>query len=970
METKRSYPMRRIFLVLLCPFQLLAQSESPNVADPAIYSYANPAEGREGHRYSDHPINEFRLYDFYQRQADYYIETGEDPEIIPAYPGMEAGLNGHWGRYNQFDLYDDIWSRMDNGPIVTSVIRQGRDQLVKAINLTLGEDQSVFATFDQLQMSYRMVWKDEFLTYPEVRWGMMGLVQPATDPMLQSWSNAWSKTTQWGNVYETSELDYHGFFRHGNKAVFSYKVHGTAVLESPDAIRADKDAIFVRTLHFPKGIQNLNLKFFKHPTEHRPTPVENVKGLILTALNTLPGSYGLAVKSSDHLEGFTIEQSDDGYLYLAISDLKAGTTLTTYSWKTEQELPKIQVVIQAHDPVELNDYIRGGPTHWPEEFTMTGELGEGNDPYVIDTIPVPIENPFASPMYLSGVSFFENGDAAVATFFGDIWLVKGIDDGLEKVTWKRIAQGTNQPLGLEVVDGKIYAICKDQITIFHDLNGDEEIDYFENFCNSFITSPGGHDYNTGLQRDAEGNFYFATKHAGIYQVSPDGKKIKIIADGLRNPNGIGVAPDARIWVTPQEGQWNPTSMIFHVKQGDFFGHSYHTQNKKIEPATAYVPRGIDNSTGGQLYITTDKWGPMEDKLISLSYGTNTHYLVLEDTSGPRAQGAVVPLKGDFISSIHRARINPIDEQVYAVGLQGWGNYSQTHGSFERIRYTGKPVYHPVGFQVFQNGIRVDFDQPLFSRGTESVEDIFAQQWEYIYTMGYGSPEFSIRNKGTFGHDRLNITSTHVFNDGKSIFVEIPDLVPAMVVYLRMHLRFTNGIPYKTDLFATALHLGKAFKDFPNPLPIVPGKPQEIELTLKMPPPIPDIEPGSDQPGRPILLKAITGLMYDKTRISASPGERISLTLENTDVMPHNWVMVRYEGYVNVGEKADLMVSDPDAAAKQYIPEDRDIMHFTRLLNPGEKQTIHFNAPIAPGHYPFLCTFPGHWKVMRGYLIVY
>ena len=96
METKRSYPMRRIFLVLLCPFQLLAQSESPNVADPAIYSYANPAEGREGHRYSDHPINEFRLYDFYQRQADYYIETVEDPEIIPAYPGMEAGLNGHW----------------------------------------------------------------------------------------------------------------------------------------------------------------------------------------------------------------------------------------------------------------------------------------------------------------------------------------------------------------------------------------------------------------------------------------------------------------------------------------------------------------------------------------------------------------------------------------------------------------------------------------------------------------------------------------------------------------------------------------------------------------------------------------------------------------------------------------------------------------------------------------------------------
>ena len=970
METKRSYPIHILFLMLFAPLQLMAQTEALNVADPFIHSYADPAGEREAHRYSDHPINEFRLYDFYQRQADYYIETGEVPEIIPAYPGMEAGINGHWGRYNQFDLYDDIWSRMDNGPIVTSVIRQGGDQLVKVINLKLGEDQSVFATFDQLQLSYRMVWKNEFLTYPEVRWGMMGLVQPASNPFLQSWSNAWSKTTQWGKNYEADEVDYKGFFRYEDKAVFSYNILGTVVLETPDAIRIDRDAIFVRTLQFPEGAQKVNLKFFKHPGETQPYSVEKMNEILLTVIGTRSGSYGLAVKSSNKLEGLKIERSDDGYLYLAISNLEAGTTLTTYSWKADQELPQIQQAIQAHDPVDLNDYIRGGPTHWPEELSMSGEIGDGDDPYVIDTIPVPIESPFASPMYLSGVSFFENGDAAIATFFGDIWLVKGLDDKLEKVTWKRIAQGTNQPLGLEVVDGKIYAICKDQITIFHDLNGDEEIDYFENFCNSFITSPGGHDYNTGLQRDAEGNFYFATKHAGIYKVSSDGKKIKIIADGLRNPNGIGVAPDGRIWVTPQEGQWNPTSMIFHVKQGDFYGHSYHTQDKMIEPATSYVPRGIDNSTGGQLYITTDKWGPMKDKLISLSYGTNSHYLMLEDTSGPRVQGAVVPLKGDFISSIHRARVHPIDKQVYAVGLQGWGNYSQTHGSFERIRYTGKPVYHPLGFQVFQNGIRVDFDYMLSSSNSESIKTIFAQQWEYIYTMGYGSPEFSIRNKGKLGHDRLNVTSAHVINDGKSIFVEMPDLVPAMVVYLRMHLQFADGSPFKADLFATALHLGKAFKDFPNPLPIVPGKPQEIELTIKMPPPIPDLEPGSDEPGRPIHIKAITGLKYDKTRISASPGERISLTVENTDVMPHNWVMVRYEGYTNVGEKADLMVSDPDAAAKQYIPEDRDILHFTRLLNPGEKQTIHFNAPIAPGHYPFLCTFPGHWKVMRGYLIVF
>ena len=136
-------------------------------------------------------------------------------------------------------------------------------------------------------------------------------------------------------------------------------------------------------------------------------------------------------------------------------------------------------------------------------------------------------------MFLSGLSFFENGDAAVATFFGDVWRVTGINDLLEAVRWKRYATGLNQPLGLEIVDGKVFVLGKDQITILHDLNGNQEADYYENFCHDFVTSPGGHDYNTGLQRDAEGNFYFATKHAGIYQISPDGREAQIIATGLR-----------------------------------------------------------------------------------------------------------------------------------------------------------------------------------------------------------------------------------------------------------------------------------------------------------------------------------------------------------------------------------------------------------------------------------------------------
>ena len=54
----------------------------------------------------------------------------------------------------------------------------------------------------------------------------------------------------------------------------------------------------------------------------------------------------------------------------------------------------------------------------------------------------------------------------------------------------------------------------------------------------------------------------------------------------------------------------------------------------------------------------------------------------------------------------------------------------------------------------------------------------------------------------------------------------------------------------------------------------------------------------------------------------------------------------------------------------YIPPDAldQIIAHTKLLGPGETDTIEFDAP-GPGSYPFLCTFPGHVALMSGTLVV-
>ena len=280
---------------------------------------------------------------------------------------------------------------------------------------------------------------------------------------------------------------------------------------------------------------------------------------------------------------------------------QAGATLTIYAWNSDLDPIEAASAIRQDERESPSILIRGDPRRSADVITLSGKRGnDGNgDPYVIDTIPVPFENPYGSPMFLTGLDFFENGDAAISTFFGDVWIVRGLDHDLGEVTWKRVAKGLNQPLGLLVIDGKIHTLGKYQITALHDLNGDEVADFYENFCNAYVTSPGSHDYNTGFQRDDAGYLYFATKHAGVIKVSPDGKTVRSLGAGLRNPNGIGVAPDGRVWCSPQEGQWTPASQIVRIEPDGYYGFQKHIDNKE----RTGEPIGTVLNPGGSLVAT-------------------------------------------------------------------------------------------------------------------------------------------------------------------------------------------------------------------------------------------------------------------------------------------------------------------------------------------------------------------------------
>ena len=136
----------------------------------------------------------------------------------------------------------------------------------------------------------------------------------------------------------------------------------------------------------------------------------------------------------------------------------------------------------------------------------------------MDTITVPYDNPYKTVMQLTSMAFLPNGDALVASLPGDIWLVKGISDSLDKVTWQRYATGFNQPVGIHIDKEGIFVLDRCQISILHDSDGDEEVDYYEKYANDFGGFNRSHTHTFGLHRTGDGSFYFI-QHTNLFRTN-------------------------------------------------------------------------------------------------------------------------------------------------------------------------------------------------------------------------------------------------------------------------------------------------------------------------------------------------------------------------------------------------------------------------------------------------------------------
>ncbi len=142
----------------------------------------------------------------------------------------------------------------------------------------------------------------------------------------------------------------------------------------------------------------------------------------------------------------------------------------------------------------------------------------------------------------------------------------------------------------------------------------------------------------------------------------------------------------------------------------------------------------------------------------------------------------------------------------------------------------------------------------------------------------------------------------------------------------------------------------------------PAAPTQIKPTAT-----PQSQPGSRQ--RISLSVVPSKMQFDKKEIRIRAGQPVTLNFENPDGMPHNMVILKPGTLEKVGAAADAMLSDPKASEKHYVPKIQEVLHHTKVINAGESTSIEFVAPEKAGDYPFVCTFPGHWRLMHGILKV-
>ncbi len=714
------------------------------------------------------------------------------------------------------DWVDHRYSKMDTGPFMNQSIKvPGRGVIPKAIAVKARTDRHAHFIFNSETLNVESAWTGEFVALPPARFGILQTPSVAgAVKFLGPGKSKWilRKGNEQGfKTVDESTSEFKSTLLLSNKVAMYYEIGDTTVFEIASVDLLPSFSIverkFGRTLTTDQiGVPLFDLPANLEMSEHASD--NNGKKDIFVWRDE---KTAFVLRT---FHPFDINQGRVVFYPKMIKNMNAAT-----AWYGRVPIGQVDAAIAFLSKKEPNLAQDETPNHmnlkrrWGDPIQTTGQLSNEKSAFVVDTIAIPFKNRFNALMFTSGFDFLPDGRAFVCTVHGDVWLVSGIDDKLDNVTWQRFATGLYQPLGLKVIGRDPIVMCRDRLTKLSDINNDGEADAYENFNDDLVITGQNHGYAMSLETDPQGNFYFIKSgstppHGGtMLRVSKDGTSLDVFSTGYRHANGLGVSPTGLVTSADNEGNWVPATRIDVVEKGGFYGH-IPTHRRKERPEIydspmMWMPRSMDNSAGGQVWVESGKWDELNGAMIHFSFGRCTANIVLPQHVKDSYQAAAYKMDlPPFLSGSMRGRFRKSDGHLYVCGLDGWQTAAVQDGCFQRVRRTHVAHCMPVRFEVDADKIHIQFSSPIDTDTATKIENWNVEQWNYRWSEAYGSDHYSIQDPNKIGHDTVEISTVSVSEDAKSVVLEFEQLKPVMQMNIKAKIKDSLGRSLDIDLINT------------------------------------------------------------------------------------------------------------------------------------------------------------------------
>lgn len=650
---------------------------------------------------------------------------------------------------------------------------------------------------------------------------------------------------------------------------------------------------------------------------------------------------------------------------------------------------------------------------------QTTNVQTENDIFPILTVPIP-QDIF---LEVGGMTFLPGDELAVCTRHGEVWIISNpyMKGGLAP-KYRLFAQGMHEVLGINYLNGDIYATQRAELTRLRDTDGDGIADEYRTMY-SWPLAGNYHEYAYGPILDKDGNMVLTLNlgwigygeslskwHGWMLKLTPD-FQMKPFASGFRSPAGFAINNSGDIFYAENQGDWVGSGSITHVEEGDFLGNPAgliwadqpgspvklrkkdipDTGEPKFEVAksvpglktpSVWIPHVImGNSTSGILnYDDKGNMGPFKGQLfVGDQSQSKINRVFLEKVKGVY-QGVVFPFRKDFSSGVFRMNWGSDGSMFVGMTSRGWSSTGKSVYGLQRMVWSGITPFEMKQVKAQPDGFEIEFTKPVDEKTARSAGSYKVMTFTYKYHHIYGSPAINQGNcpikaivvspdkmKVRLVLDSLRegyiheIRAEGVRSDSAGLYLlhnfgyytlnRIPD---GEKVTITSANKVTAPVEHHMDMNMSHRNINKKTSATTAVISSVSAAAKHI---TKQP------ESWKNGPDQTIVIGTKPGLKFDVENFSIKAGAKVKLTFVNSDDMLHNFVFTAPNAGNEVGEM--VMKMGINGERYNFVPNTGKVLFHTLLLQPGQSDTIYFTAPDAPGDYQFICSYPGHYAVMRG-----